>query len=59
MSKERILIVDDEPKICGILTALIEKQGAEVKVVHTGEDALEINPVFFGCSGSGAHHDAH
>ena len=46
MSKERILIVDDEPKICGILSALIEKQGAEVKVVHTGEDALEINPVF-------------
>ena len=46
MSEERILIVDDEPKICGILSALIEKQGAEVKVVHTGEDALEINPVF-------------
>jgi len=41
MIKERVLIVDDEPKICTILSALLEQNGYEVRVVHGGNDALD------------------
>lgn len=39
--KPKILIVDDEPDICRALKFLIEKEGYDVSLVNTGEDAIE------------------
>lgn len=38
--KERVLIVDDEPRIRTILSALLEQNGYEIQVVHGGQAAL-------------------
>ncbi|MDI3547832.1 MAG: hypothetical protein PWR10_1484 [Halanaerobiales bacterium] len=40
--KERILVVDDEPKITEIVQAYLEKEGYQVLVAHDGKRALEI-----------------
>lgn len=42
MEKDKVLIVDDEPKICSILSALLTKSGYGVKVANSGEAGLEI-----------------
>lgn len=39
--KPKILIVDDEPDICRALEFLITKEGYDVSIVNTGEDAIE------------------
>ncbi len=43
---ERLLVVDDEPKIGVILNALLTKAGYDVKIVQSGQAALEVFPVF-------------
>jgi len=43
---ERILVVDDEPKIGMILNALLTKAGYDVKIVQSGRAALEVYPGF-------------
>ena len=40
MSKQRILIVDDEEDICMILSYSLQKAGYEVLVAHSAEEAL-------------------
>ena len=42
MSKQRILIVDDEEDICMILSYSLQKAGYEVLVAHSAEEALEL-----------------
>jgi len=37
MGKDKILIVEDEPKICSILSVLLTKNGYEVEVANSGE----------------------
>jgi DNA-binding response OmpR family regulator len=41
MSKQRILIVDDEEDICMILAYSLQKAGYETLVAHSAEEALE------------------
>jgi DNA-binding NtrC family response regulator len=43
---ERILVVDDETQIGVILNALLTKEGYDVKIVQSGQAALEVYPVF-------------
>jgi DNA-binding response OmpR family regulator len=38
----RALIIDDEPAICHMLTAVLKRSGWEVSTAATGEDALEV-----------------
>ncbi|HJV44556.1 MAG TPA: response regulator transcription factor [Bacillota bacterium] len=40
MNKESILVVDDDEKIATMLKRALEYEGYEVKIVHSGEDAL-------------------
>jgi DNA-binding NtrC family response regulator len=40
MSKERILIVDDEASMCEFLTMVLSKEGYRVKAVMSGREAL-------------------
>lgn len=42
MDKNKVLIIDDEPKICSILSALLKKNEYEVKVANSGESGLNI-----------------
>jgi DNA-binding NtrC family response regulator len=42
MEKNKVLIVDDEPKICSILSALLTKNGYEVEVANSGEAGLDM-----------------
>ena len=37
----RVLIVDDEPKICECLKAFLETRGFEVDVAYDGDEALQ------------------
>jgi len=46
MEKDKVLIVDDEPKICSILSALLTKSGYGVKVANSGEAGLNIYEKF-------------
>ena len=39
-TKKRILIVDDEPKVCRLLKELLEPQGFEVFEAHHGDSAI-------------------
>ena len=41
-TKERILIVDDEPSIRKYLQTLLEVDGFEVETVSSGKDALDV-----------------
>lgn len=43
---EKILIVDDEKKICNILTQILTDEGFSVEAVQTGEDAIKAAAVF-------------
>ena len=42
MSKHRILIADDEPKIIEVLSLYLEKAGYDVVSAHTGSEALQV-----------------
>jgi DNA-binding NtrC family response regulator len=42
MKKDRVLVVDDEPKIRSILSALLAKSGYQVQVAESGEAGLEM-----------------
>ena len=42
MEKNKVLIVDDEPKICSILSALLTKNGYGVQVANCGEAGVDI-----------------
>ncbi len=46
MEKNKVLIVDDEPKICSILSALLAKNGYEVEIANSGEAGLDIYSKF-------------
>ena len=46
MEKNKVLIVDDEPKICSILSALLAKNGYEVDVANSGEAGLDMYSKF-------------
>jgi CheY-like chemotaxis protein len=37
-----VLIVDDEPPICENLAAYLEDDGLVVRIVHSGEEALQL-----------------
>lgn len=39
---DKILIVDDEPKIAEVLVAFLENKGFETIVAHTGQEALRL-----------------
>jgi DNA-binding response OmpR family regulator len=41
MEKQKILIVDDEPDICKILSYNLVNEGYETEVTHSAEEALE------------------
>jgi DNA-binding response OmpR family regulator len=43
---KKILIADDEPNIVVSLEFLMRQKGYDVKVVHSGEDALNAVPQF-------------
>lgn len=42
MEKDRVLIVDNEPKICSILSALLTRNGYEVQIANSGEDGVDV-----------------
>jgi len=42
MEKNKVLIIDDEPKICSILSVLLTKNGYEVEVANSGEAGFDI-----------------
>lgn len=44
MSKERILVVDDEETICEVLQFNLEAEGYEADVAYSAEQALEMHP---------------
>jgi len=46
MEKNKVLIVDDEPKICSILSALLTRIGYEVQVANCGEAGLDVYEKF-------------
>jgi len=46
MEKDKVLIVDDEPKICSILSALLKKNNYEVQVANSGQVGLDIYSKF-------------
>lgn len=43
MTKQRILVVDDEESLCEILKFNLEKDGYEVDVAYSAEEALELS----------------
>ncbi len=42
----RLLICDDEPKICSLLTQYFTLKGYEVRAVNRGEEALALADIF-------------
>ncbi|MGK2953357.1 MAG: ATP-binding protein [Thiobacillus sp.] len=42
----RILVVDDEPDVAGSMAMLLDMEGYEVRIAHTGQDALALIPLF-------------
>ena len=46
MEKPKVLIIDDEPSIRSILSALLRKNGYEVQVADCGESGLQTYPRF-------------
>ncbi|PLX43291.1 MAG: two-component system response regulator [Deltaproteobacteria bacterium] len=46
MSKEKVLVVDDEPNILLSLEFILEEEGFEVKTAGDGEEALERAKIF-------------
>ncbi|MHC4455731.1 MAG: sigma-54-dependent transcriptional regulator [Planctomycetota bacterium] len=42
MEKDKVLIVDDEPKICSILSALLTGNGYEVQVANSGQAGIDM-----------------
>ena len=40
MTKERVLIVDDDPTVRKVLARVVERSGLEVCVAASGEEAL-------------------
>ncbi len=42
MPAPRILVVDDDPRICGLLKKILERAGYEAHAVFSGEEALEL-----------------
>jgi DNA-binding response OmpR family regulator len=38
---ERILIVDDDPLMCNLLTLTLHREGYETDAVYSGQDALD------------------
>jgi len=41
-SAAKILVVDDEPFICSILSRWLEMEGYDCKVAYSGEEALNL-----------------
>jgi DNA-binding response OmpR family regulator len=41
MQRRKILVVDDEPKVCDLVRAYLEKDGFEVMLSGNGKDAVE------------------
>ena len=41
MGRKRILVVDDEPKICELVSAMLELDLHTVEVAHSGREALD------------------
>ncbi len=41
MMTTKILIVDDDTKICDLLTQYLSREGFETEIVHNGQDGLE------------------
>ncbi|MCX7835801.1 MAG: response regulator [bacterium] len=46
MNTKRILVVDDEPDICEILSRFLKEHGYEVKTAYNGKSAIEITKEF-------------
>lgn len=46
MTRPKVLIVDDEPRICSILSTLLTKNGYEVRVANSGESGLDVYAQF-------------
>jgi DNA-binding response OmpR family regulator len=44
--KKRVLVVDDEPKLCSILEKVLTDRGYDVKITDNGRKALEVIPQF-------------
>lgn len=40
--KKRVLVVDDEPKLCSILTRVLSEKGYDIQAVRNGLRALEV-----------------
>ncbi len=41
-SKSLILVVDDEPKMCNVLSRILEKEGYVVATANNGKEALQL-----------------
>ena len=41
MARRKILVVDDEPKVCDLIKAYLEKDGYEVILAGDGKSAVE------------------
>lgn len=46
MTRPKVLIVDDEPRICSILSTLLTKNGYEVRLANSGESGLDLYAQF-------------
>ena len=46
MKRPRILIIDDEPKVCSILSVLLTEHGYEVRTARSGQAGLRICAAF-------------
>jgi DNA-binding response OmpR family regulator len=44
--KKRVLVVDDEPKLCSILERVLVDRGYEIRIATDGRKALEVIPEF-------------
>lgn len=40
MSKQRVLVVDDDPNVCELVSLYLEREGFNIEAVHDGEAAL-------------------
>ncbi len=42
MARRRVLVVDDEPKVCDLIKAYLEKDGYDVVIANDGKTAVDI-----------------
>ena len=41
MEKQRILVVDDDPNVCELVSLYLDREGFHIECVHDGQQALD------------------